>query len=243
MRNRRLLALLVLTGTVLACSFPGFDSATEAVPTLVVPGGGAPTFAAVLPTSTPVPLPTPSVPTVTPNAVDVNCRSGPDLAYDQVSVLPFGGTTTVAGRTADSTWWYVHDPNNPAGFCWIASSVVTIMGPTAAIPVAALPAAIANKLTVAVAAPATIGCGGPNPVTFSGTISTNGAATVQYQWEITGDKTNTTSPQTLVFMGAGTQDVTGPGAYSVDCGNYAVTLHVVSPNDLSASKTFQIAAP
>jgi hypothetical protein len=80
-------------------------------------------------------------------------------------------------------------------------------------------------------------------VEFSGTITTNGAATVKYRWEITGDKTNTTEPESLDFTGAGTKDVPSPGAYSVDCGKYAVTLHVISPNDISAKKSFKIAAP
>ncbi len=260
MRNRRFIGLLLVMGLLLACNLPGV--ATDTAPTLVVPGGeeetttpiatAVATAAGQLPitgvllvTATPVPVivPTPTVPMVTPNAVNVNCRSGPDMAYDSVSVLPFGSSTTVAGRNADSSWWYVHDPNNPTGFCWISADVVSLLGPTAGIPIQAPPAAIANQVTVAVTAPSIVGCGGPNPLSFSGTISTNGATTVQYQWEITGSQTNTTTPQSLVFTGAGTQNVPNPGAYNVDCGNYTVTLHVVSPNDLSASKTFTVAAP
>jgi hypothetical protein len=268
MRTHRIIGLLLLTCLLLACSLPGFETATATAPTLlVVPGGeeetptpidtavataGVPvTGATVLPpavvqvtaTSVPVIPPTPSVPMVTPNAVNVNCRSGPDLAYLPVSVLPFGGFTTVAGRTADSSWWYVQDPNNPAGFCWVAADVVTIAGPTAGIPVAVLPPAIADKVTVAVTTPGIVVCGASNPVSFSGTISTNGTATVTYQWEITGAQASTTPPQTLSFTGAGTQAVVGPAAYNVDCGNYMVALHVTSPNDLSASKTFTVANP
>ncbi len=271
MRNPPLLALLILMGVVFACSLP--MATTDSVPTLVVPSspqeeetttpidtavatvsGAAPAgpllvvtapAPVLLVTATPIPVivATPTVPMVTPNAVNVNCRSGPDLAYDTVSMLPFGSSTQVTGRTADSTWWYVQDPNNPTGNCWIAASVVTIAGPTGGIPVAALPAAIATQVTVAVAAPSIITCGGPNPVTFSGSITTNGAATVTYQWEITGSQTNTTTAQTLAFTGAGTQNVSGPGTYNVDCGNYTVTLHVTSPNNLLASKTFTVQAP
>ncbi len=257
MRNRQFMILLSITILLLACSLPGFEAATGTVPTLIVTGAVEETTTpidtavatvvapppVVLVTATPVIVATPSVPTITPNAVNVNCRSGPDLAYTSVSVLPFGSATTVAGRTAYSSWWYVKDPSNPTGFCWIAADVVTIAGPTAAIPVLALPAAIANKVTVAVSVSSTIVCDGPNPVNFTGTISTNGTTTVQYQWEITGRQTNTTSPQTLVFAGAGTQQVTTPGAYNVDCGEYVVTLHVLSPNDISASNAFTVAVP
>ncbi len=263
MRNRLILTLISMTGLLFACSLPGFDQATAPAPTLIIVPAGTVVVPGLTPgaeeeTTTPIgtavatavaPPPvllvtaTPSVPTVTPNAVNVNCRAGPDTAYNSVSVLPFGASATVAGRTADSSWWYVQDPNNAAGFCWVAADVVTISGPTAAIPIQALPPAIVNQVTVAVAGPSNVVCGGPNPVSFSGSISTNGAAAVQYQWEITGAQTNTTGPQTLTFTGAGTQDVAGPGMYSVDCGNYTVTLHVTSPNDISASKAFTVVAP
>jgi len=135
----------------------------------------------LLVTATPVIIATPSIPIVTPNAVDVNCRSGTDLAYSSVSVLAFGASTPVAGRTADASWWYVQDPANPAGYCWVSSSVVTIAGPTRAIPVAALPPAIATQVIMNVSAQA--------------------------------------------------------------ARSYSAALHVTSPNDLSATKAFQIAEP
>jgi hypothetical protein len=165
------------------------------------------------------------------------------VAYDAVSALLFGNTTQVVGRLADSSWWYVHDPSNPGGFCWIAAGVVTIAGPIAGIPVVAPPPAIVTNVTVDVSIPSSTTCGGPNPVMFSGAFATNGPATVKYQWEITGDKTNTTSPETLVFSDAGTKGVPDPGAYSVDCGHYTITLHVLSPNDKSTSKNFAVSAP
>ena len=83
-------------------------------------------------------------------------------------------------------------------------------------------------------------CGGPNALEFSGSITTNGATKVKYQWEVRGDKSNTTSPETLNFNAADTKDVSGPGAYSVDCGNYSITLHVLSPNDVSGTKKFKV---
>ncbi len=225
----------------------GGEETSTAIPTGVANAAGGAAAPGVpivqVPTTVPVIPPTPSVPMVTPNAVNVNCRSGPDLAYDSVSVLAFGTATAVAGRTADNSWWYVDDPNNPSGHCWIAANVVTFVGPSAGIPLAALPAAIANQVTVAVTTPPNVVCGNPNPVALSGTISTNGAATVQFQWEITGNQTITTTPQTIAFTGAGTQNVAGPSPVNVDCGTYSVALHVTSPNDLSATKAFTIATP
>ncbi len=226
----------------------GEETATPidtAVATAGIPITGVTAAPVIVVTATPIPVipPTPTVPMVTPNAVNVNCRSGPDMAYDTISMLPFGASTQVLGRTTDSSWWYVQDPNNPTGHCWINASVVTILGPTAGIPIAVLPAAIANQITIAVTTPPVIVCGAQNAIGLSGTISTNGAATVTYQWEITGNVTTTTTPQTLAFTGAGTQNVAGPSGIAVDCGNYAVSLHVTSPNDLSASKTFTVSNP
>ncbi len=251
MRKRRIAGLLLLAGLLMACNFPLFlppttptPEATAVVPT-DTPAFTVPTATATEPLVTAVPTiaPTPNVPMVTPNSVSVNCRSGPDVAYDAVSALMAGKSTEVTGRLEDSSWWYVQDPQNSGAFCWISANVVTLSGPTGGIPVVAPPPPIANKVTVDVALPPTVACGGPNAVTFSGTISTNGATTVTYQWEITGDRTNTTPPQTLTFSDASTQNAVDPGALTLDCGNYKVTLHVTSPNNISASKNFKLAAP
>jgi hypothetical protein len=232
--------------TLIVIPNTGAEETATAIPTGVATavggGGSSPGVPVVVVSATPIP-PTPSVPMVTPNAVDVNCRSGPDLAYDSVSVLPYGAVTSVAGRTPDSSWWYVDDPNNPSGHCWVAASVVTFLGPGTGIPLAELPAPIANQVTVAVTTPPSMTCGVPNPVALSGTISTNGATTVTFQWEITGAQTITTTPQTLAFTGAGTQNVAGPAPVNVDCGSYMVALHVTGPNNLSASKSFTVAQP
>ncbi|HTP02139.1 MAG TPA: hypothetical protein VMJ64_12265 [Anaerolineales bacterium] len=251
MRYARTFLLLAAAALLFACNFPLFMPAVTPTtePTATSTDTAIPQ---ALPTFTAAPLPatatatvfaTPTMPQVTPISANVNCRSGPDVAYDAVSVLISGTSTQVSGRNDDSSWWYVHDPSNPGAFCWISAGVVTFAGPQGGIPVVVGPAPIANQVTVDVALPSTITCGGPNPVTFSGTISTNGKADVKYQWEITGDKSNTTAPETLSFDEAGTKDVPDPGAYNVDCGNYKVTLHVIGPNNLSASKDFRVHAP
>jgi hypothetical protein len=251
MRHHRFPAWLLLGILLMACNLPLFArAATPTEPGPILVATDTPTVAALAsftPAATNSPpatiVPTPSVPVVTPNAVNVNCRSGPDVAYDSVSVLTFGSSTQVAGRSADSAWWYVRDPGNPSHFCWIFSGVVTIAGPTSGIPVQAPPAAIVTGVTVGVQLPSTVTCDAPNPVSFSGKITTNGEATVKYQWEVTGDQTNTTSPETLEFGEAGTQDAPSPGAYNVNCGRYTITLHVLDPNNMTAQKNFRIAAP
>jgi hypothetical protein len=241
MRIRHNLLAVLLAALALACGCPLI---TQAVPTV----GPAPTSTAPLPTATVAPAasatatasPTPSVPQVMPISLNVNCRSGPDLASKAISVLLAGHTAQIAARNADSTWWYISDPDNPGGFCWVAGTAVTASGNVSGIPINAAPAALVTDVTVDVSAPSAIFCGEPNPLQFRGTITTDGAVTVNFQWEVRGDKSSVTPPETLTFNKAGTNDAPDPGAYSVDCGSYSVTLHVLSPNDMSATQNFKV---
>jgi len=254
MKNKRSVLLACSVLLLLACSCPLVTQA--AVPTqtplptvteFFVPTQASATLEpALTPTATVSPTPTlsptPSSPQVTPVSVNVNCRSGPDVAYEAISVLMLGDSSQVTGRNDDSTWWYIHDPTKPGSYCWVAASVVTKSGSFAGLPVIAAEA-IVTSVTVDVALPGTVYCGGPNALGFSGTITTNGATKVKFQWEVTGDKTNAPSPETIDFSDADTKDAPNPGAYSVDCGNYNITLHVLSPNNISATKKFKVEAP
>jgi hypothetical protein len=151
-----------------------------------------------------------------------------------------GQVAQIAGRNNDSSWWYVRDPNSPGSFCWVSASVVNTAGNLAGIPVTAPVSGIVTKVTVGADVASPVFCGGPNVIMFSGQVTVNGPTKVSVQWEITGDKTNTTSPETINFKGAGTKDAPDPGAFKADCGNYTITLHVLSPNDTSASKNFKV---
>jgi hypothetical protein len=240
MKTRRKLLVVLAASVVLACSCPLTSQTTPLSPV------GAPTAAppdTAAPTSLPTAIisPTPDVPQVTPISVSVNCRSGPDTAYSSIGVLKLGQTAQIAGRNDDSSWWYIRDPGNPGKFCWVAASVVTTAGSLAALPIIPPSVAIVTQVTVDISLLSPVSCGGPNPMDFSGTIATNGAAKVKYQWEVGGDQSNTTSPETLDFSRAEIKDVQGPGAYKADCGKYTITLHVLSPNDVSASKKLKIA--
>ena len=166
-------------------------------------------------TFTPAPTlsPTPGAPQLTSNSPMVNCRTGPDVAYPSLDTINSGQTAVIAGRDDNSTWWYVHDPNDPNQFCWVSASVATTSGNLNNLPVIPALAVIATHVTVD-ASVSFSACGGPNPVTFSGTITTNGATKVSFQWEIRGDKSNTTSPQTISFKTAGTKSAPNPGTYT-----------------------------
>ncbi len=245
MNRRTQTALLLASLVMFACNFPMLAPTPAPSPVASLPSA-TPNLAApaatVAPSTTPSPTvsPTPSFPQVTPASVNVNCREGPDVAYNATSALVLGQYAKIVGRNDDSSWWYVSDPANPGQFCWVAASVVTTSGNLAGLPIIAPPAAIVTGVTVDVSIPSTVYCGGPNPLEFSGSITTNGATTVKYQWEVGGDRSNTTSPETINFSAADTQDLSGPGALSVDCGNYTITLHVLSPNDMLATKKFKV---
>ncbi len=248
MRSSRILIILVLAALLLACNFPLVAPVTQ--PSQAAIGSPVPSYTAtaslptLTPTATALPtattIPTPTVPEVTPITVGVNCRFGPDVAYNAISALLSGQFAQIAGRNKDSSWWYIHDPSNPTGFCWVAASVVSTSGPMGAIPIITPPTAIVTKVTVDVALPSSVFCGGPNAVEFSGTITTNGPLKVKFQWETGGDKSNPPIPDELTFSAAGSQDAPSPGAYSADCGHYTIALHVTSPNDLSATKSYKI---
>jgi hypothetical protein len=175
-----------------------------------------------------------------PISLNVNCRSGHDVASKALSVLLAGHSAQIAARNDDGTWWYISDPDNPGGFCWVAATAVTASGNLSGISINAAPSASVTDVTVDVSAPSAIVCGEPNPLQFSGTITTDGAVTVDFQWEVRGDKSSVTPPETLTFNKAGTNDAPDPGAYNVDCGSYSVTLHVLGPNDISATKKFKV---
>lgn len=247
MRYRPLLASLILILSILACNLPsGTPTPTAAA---APPPTAAPTQppATAIPSNTPLPtdtpLPTatatPAIPIAWPKSVAVNCRYGPGTAWAAVSALQLNVQAEIAGRNAGNDWWYIKDPLNPGDFCWVAMSVTNAAGNLAPIPIVAAPEALVTGVSVN-AEVTYSACGGPNPIQFSGKVTTNGPTTITYQWEITGDKQNTTSPETLKFDAADTKSVPDPGAYSADCGNYAITLHVTDPNEKSAKKNFKV---
>ena len=239
MRNHRMILLLICALLIVACNFALFRSSTPTPSSLPTS-----TLTPTLPPSstfTPIPTlsPTPDASQITPKSKTISCRSGPDVAYASLDVISFGQTALIVGKNKNSTWWYVDDPNNTNRFCWVSASAVTTSGSLSNLPVIPSLGVIVTNVTVNASVSFSM-CGGPNAVNFSGTITTNGATKVSFQWEIRGDKSNTTSPQTITFSAAGTKNVFNPGAYTTDCGHYSISLHVLSPNDVSAKQNFKI---
>ncbi|MFU8827113.1 MAG: hypothetical protein ACNA70_06435 [Brevefilum sp.] len=93
----------------------------------------------LMPTETPTTFPTatPTQASLVPLAevsVPTNCRTGPGIIYDQVSVLNVGKQVEVVARHASGTYWVVANPGG-SGTCWLWDRYAIITGSTANLPV------------------------------------------------------------------------------------------------------------
>ena len=249
MKSNRLIVFTVIVSLMLACNASlGASQASQApaqsaaaVPpseTPAVPATGTPLpLPADTPTSTPTP--TSSVAMLAPRDKPVNCRFGPGTVYVSVgSGLAIGSSAQILGKSADGGWWQIQDPSSPGQKCWVGSGVTNTTGDLSTIPVVAAPPAVVTAVTAS-ASVSYLACGGPNVIVFSGSITTNGPATVTFRWEVRGDKKNTDVSQKLIFSAAGTKNITSD-SYKADCGKYSITLHVLSPNDISGTQKFTV---
>lgn len=123
--------------TIVALTLAAADTQT---PTLVPTELPAPTDTS-MPAATQTDVPTPttvftatsSVPMVSVS-VPTNCRVGPGLAYDQISVLLVGQQAEVVARSADGAYWVIRNPTG-SGTCWLWGYYATVTGSTAGLPV------------------------------------------------------------------------------------------------------------
>jgi hypothetical protein len=76
---------------------------------------------------------------------------------------------------------------------------------------------------------------------LTGSVTTNGPATVKYHWEISGTTSHTIPESTLVFASAGTQSVTA--GQTLNCGSYTARLVVTSPNAVTSQTEFTLSSP
>lgn len=90
-----------------------------------------------VPTGTPTPLPrTPiSAPAWLQANVNVNCRYGPGPEYQNADTLFRNWSARIWGRNPEGTWWYIHRPNTPHGYCWVWGGAVTVTGDTSQVPI------------------------------------------------------------------------------------------------------------
>lgn len=67
----------------------------------------------------------PTCPPLLTAKTNANCRAGPGEIYDLLTVLSAGDTATVKGRSEDSSWWVIQQPD-AANNCWIWNGLVTL---------------------------------------------------------------------------------------------------------------------
>jgi hypothetical protein len=109
------------------------------------PAAGQPT---VPPANTPEPLPSPTI-TLTPTdtstptpsvpmvsvTVNTNCRFGPGAVYDYLGALLVGESAEIVGRDPSGEYWYIRNPDNPSGFCWLWGEYAVVVGSFGSLPI------------------------------------------------------------------------------------------------------------
>jgi hypothetical protein len=113
----------------------------------IIPNAGATptptsTFTPPAPTSSPTitlsPTPiftsTPLVPLISVS-VPTNCRVGPGKVFDRVGALLVGQVTEVIGRDLVGNYWYVRNPDDSNGFCWLWGEYATLSGNIQVLPI------------------------------------------------------------------------------------------------------------
>ncbi|WKZ34195.1 MAG: SH3 domain-containing protein [Anaerolineales bacterium] len=154
-KNRSFFTVIASLLVIAGCNLPGGtnpqatptnDPVQEAVAGTMTAlasssfGEVTPTFTGIAPQTTELVAFTPTScnPSVTAN-VNANVRSGPGTVYPQVGALLLGQTATVAGKNAESTWWYIVYPAASGGHGWIAGSTVTSSCIPASVAIIAAP--------------------------------------------------------------------------------------------------------
>jgi len=191
----------------------------------------------------------PVAPQLTPISQDVNCRFGPGTDYASVGFVKVGVTVPILGTNQDHSWWQIQNLQDiPGSMCWVSGPLVNTLGDISKVPTVQAPSGLVTSVTISVSPGAVVHgtCGGPNPVDFSMSVTTNGPATVNYYIQIfNGDNTNRTPqlPATLTFASASTQTFDPGGSYHTDCGSYYIKGVITSPNSVSTQTNWKVVNP
>jgi hypothetical protein len=90
------------------------------------------------PTATLSPTPiftfTPAVPQITVS-VATNCRVGPGKVYDRVGALLVGEVAEIVGMNPTGDYFYIRNPDQPNGYCWLWGEYATLAGNYSVLPI------------------------------------------------------------------------------------------------------------
>jgi len=253
MRNRYITAAFILLFAMAACNLPSAQSTQAALTETVIPSAQAsltattaPPSVTPLPSNTPPPTltPTPTIPVAFPSDKGVNCRFGPGIEWLVVGALLVGQNATIQGKNGDASWWYVSTPNDPGKPCWVAASVTNTAGNVSNVPVVAAPQAsvIDVKIDVEPNTMSVAGCIGPlMPVLITGSIETNGPASVKWHFET--QQSGSMASQTTEFKTADVKEFSSDYTPVLAAGNYWVRLVITAPNNDSVETKYKIECP
>jgi uncharacterized protein YraI len=256
MKKHRLASLLLTGLLIVACGFPLVNPTTVAPTETASPTAAEATAvttdtATVVPTATSVP--TPSVPMASPSGQAVNCRSGPSLGWEVVTLLQYGQSAEIVGKTIDGSWLEVKPPSSGDNPCWVSAGVVTATGDLSRVQAIAPPPVPTSLPTVVVmtltdvsvsVSPSKInvpGCTGPiQPSTAIARITVNGP--VKLHWHFETDQNGKLPTHALIFSKAGTKEVSESFTPVLSDGKYSVELHIDGFNldGMNAVATYRI---
>lgn len=233
MRPRVWFAALALALGLAGCRFPADDSATPSF----TPAPAAVSIPSSTPTLTPTRTPRPPSAYAMARDFPVNCRFGPGTFYAVLDNLAPFQRAQAAGRDVTGAWWYLHNPNFPGQFCWVAASATDLDGETESLPVVDPPFVTVSKLEVRAEPPRiTVGCEAfPQYILIVGEVSVNGPTLVDWRWETSAGETTREEP--LVFTEAATQTVR-KSLVVYTPNDYWAQLHILAPNDLVTQVQF-----
>ena len=219
--KRRVLFTGLITILLVACA--NTTPAPTAVPTATL------FTVSLLPTLTPTAAPVRVDLLVTDKLI--NCRFGPGTVYELIDELHEGQSASVVGRDATFTWWYIRDPGNPNGFCWVSANVTKTQGTVEELPVVQSPVPTVTKASLR-AEPdrIVVNCDQfPQTIFLEAEVTTNGPTFVTWRWEAS---TGVSSENViLVFEQSGMQVIND--YYQIGAPNeYWVKLHILEPNEI-----------
>jgi hypothetical protein len=220
--KRRVLLTGLVSVLLAACIFTAPEPTITPAPTTVF-----------IPTSTPAIIPTATLARVTLTVKNtlINCRLGPGVGYALINELSQDESARVIGRDASLSWWYIRDPGNPNGFCWVSANVTVTQGAVEELPVVQAPVTSVTKTSLR-AEPdrIVVGCAQfPQTIFLEAEVTTDGPAYVTWRWEAS---TGATSDNViLVFEEAGKQVIND--YYQIGAPNeYWIKLHITTPNEI-----------
>lgn len=169
----------------------------------------------------------------------INCRFGPGTVYELRNEFPLGQSLRAVGRNESSTWWYVQDPGNPGGFCWVSAGLTRPHSPDTALPVAPPPFVTVTSMDLK-AEPdrMVVGCDQfPRPVFFEAKIKLNGPASVKWKWDVSSG--DLASEGVMAYEASGIQIVNE--YYLVTApGDYFIKFIILAPNALEERLAFRV---